>query len=220
MENRGIEDMRFVRFIEDDGTVIYYSTYTAYSEQGILPKFISTQDFRHFKVKPVNGKYVRNKGVALFPRRINGRYAMLGRIDGHSNYVMLSDSINTWSTDVKKIQGPEYPWEFVQVGNCGSPLETDKGWLVITHGVGPVRRYCLGAILLDRDDPTKVIARLERPLMMPNEEEREGYVPNVIYSCGAIINNGELIIPYSMSDYASSFAVVALDELFDKMLKG
>ena len=218
-EAKGIEDMRFVRFVDDDGTITFYSTYSAYSNVGILPKFISTKDFRHFKVKPVRGEYAKDKGMALFPRRIKGKYAMLSRIDGINNYVMFSDEMNVWSTHPKKIQEPKYPWEFVQVGNCGSPLETDKGWLVITHGVGPMRRYSFGAILLDLDDPTELIARLEEPLMMPNEDEREGYVPNVVYSCGAIINNGEVIIPYSMSDYASSFAAVALDELFDKMLK-
>jgi len=219
MENKGVEDMRIVRFTENDGAVTYYSTYTAYSEHGILPKFISTQDFRHFKVKPINGEYARNKGMALFPRRINGQYVMMARLDGVSHYVLFSDSINAWSTDAKKILGPEHPWEFRQVGNCGSPLETDEGWLVVTHGVGPVRRYYLGAMLLDKHDPTKIIARLEDPLMMPNEEEREGYVPNVVYSCGAIINNGELIIAYGMSDYASSFAAVPLDRLFAKMQK-
>ncbi|NNL43563.1 MAG: glycosidase [Desulfobacterales bacterium] len=219
MENKGVEDVRIVRFTEDDGAVTYYSTYTAYSEHGILPKFISTKDFRHFTVKPINGEYARNKGMALFPRRIKGRYVMLARLDGASHYVLFSDSINVWSTDAKKILGPEHPWEFIQVGNCGSPLETDEGWLVVTHGVGPVRRYCLGAMLLDRHDPTKIIARLQDPLMMPNEEEREGYVPNVVYSCGAIINNGELIIAYGMSDSASSFAAVSLDRLFAKMQK-
>jgi len=219
MENRGIEDMRVVRFMEDDGAVTYYSTYTAYSKYGILPKFISTQDFRHFTVKPINGKYVRNKNMALFPRRIKGRYVMLARLDGVSHYILFSDSINAWSMDAKKTLGPEHPWEFLQVGNCGSPLETDEGWLVVTHGVGPMRRYSLGAMLLDTHDPTKIIARLEDPLMMPNEEEREGYVPNVVYSCGTIINNGELIIAYGMSDYASSFAAVPLDRLFAKMKK-
>jgi len=219
MENKGVEDVRVVRFTEDDGAVTYYSTYTAYSEHGILPKFISTQDFRHFTVKPINGEYARNKGMALFPRRIKGRYVMLARLDGVNHYVLFSDGINVWSTDAKKILGPEHPWEFLQVGNCGSPLETDEGWLVVTHGVGPVRRYCLGAMLLDKHDPSKIIARLEDPLMMPNEEEREGYVPNVVYSCGAIINNGELIIAYAMSDYASSFAAVPLDRLFAKMQK-
>lgn len=218
-EAKGIEDMRFVRFMDDDGTITFYSTYSAYSNIGILPKFISTKDFRHFKVKPVRGEYVKNKGLALFPRRIKNKYAMLSRVDGVNNYAMFSDYINVWNTYPKKVNMPEYPWEFVQVGNCGSPLETDKGWLVITHGVGPMRRYSLGAILLDLDDPSRLIARLEDPLMIPNEEEREGYVPNVVYSCGAIINNGELIIPYSISDYASSFVAVGLDELFSKMQK-
>ncbi len=216
-ESKGIEDMRFVRFVEEDGDVIYASTYTAFSEIGIVPKFIITKHFRRFKVIPLNGEYAMGKGLALFPRRIKGKYAMLSRIDGENNYVMFSDEINVWVEPPKMIHGPEYPWEFVQVGNCGAPIETPEGWLVLTHGVGPVRRYCLGAILLDLEDPTRMIARLEEPLMVPNEDEREGYVPNVVYSCGAIVNNGELVIPYSMSDYASSFATVPLDLLFKKM---
>ncbi len=218
-ESKGIEDMRFVKFIDDDGSITYYSTYTGYSGSGILSKFISTKDFRKFKVLPVNGEYARDKGMALFPRKIKGKYVMLSRIDGFSNYIMKSDKINIWTNRPVKIQEPIYPWELIQVGNCGSPLETDKGWLVITHGVGPVRQYSLGAMLLDIDNPAKVIARMETPLMVPNEDEREGYVPNVIYSCGSIIHNGEIIIPYSMSDYASSFAAVNLDTLLDTLLE-
>ncbi|RLB93259.1 MAG: glycosidase [Deltaproteobacteria bacterium] len=215
-ESKGIEDMRFVEFIDDDGSIIYYSTYTGYSEGGILPKFISTKDFRKFKVLPMNGEYAKDKGMALFPRKIKGKYVMLSRLDGASNYIMNSDKINIWNNRPQKIHEPTYPWELIQVGNCGSPLETKQGWLVITHGVGPVRQYSLGAILLDLDNPTKVIARMKTPLMVPNEDEREGYVPNVVYSCGSILHNGELIIPYSMSDYASGFAAVNLETLLDK----
>ena len=216
-ETNGIEDARFVRFVDDDGTVTYYATYTAYNGHSILPNLLETKDFYHFEIKPLNGKYVQNKGMALFPRKINGQYAMISRYDGFCNFIMFSDSINLWQ-NVKKIQEPLYPWEFIKIGNAGSPLETDKGWLVITHSVGPMRNYTLGAILLDLDDPTKVIARLKEPLLVPNDEERDGYVPNVVYSCGSIIVNNELIIPYAMSDYASTFATVSLDELFHELL--
>ena len=216
-ETNGIEDARFVRFVDDDGSVKYYATYTAYNGYSILPKLLETEDFYHFKISPINGEYVQNKGLALFPRKIKGQYAMLSRFDGFSSYIMFSKNIHVWH-EIKKIQEPLYPWEFIQIGNAGSPLETEKGWLVITHGVGPMRRYCLGALLLDLENPTKVIARLKEPLLMPNEEEREGYVPNVVYSCGSIIHDNELIIPYSMSDYASTFASVSMEELFDELL--
>ena len=216
-ESKGIEDARFVRFVDDDGSVIYYATYTAYNGERILPQLIETCDFLSFKISTLNGKQAQGKGMALFPRRIKGRYVMLARLDGVSHYVLFSDSINVWSTDAKKILGPEHPWEFLQVGNCGSPLETDEGWLVVTHGVGPVRRYCLGAMLLDTHDPTKIIARLEDPLMIPNEEEREGYVPNVVYSCGAMIHDENLYIPYAMSDLATSIACVPLDKLLAQL---
>ncbi len=216
-ETKGIEDARFVRFIDDDGCVTYYATYTAYNGFAILPKLLETKDFYHFKIMPLNGEYVQNKGLALFPRKINGKYAMISRIDGVNNYIMFSDNINLWR-NAKKIQEPKQPWEFIQVGNCGSPIETEKGWLLITHAVGPMRKYSLGAILLDLEDPTKVIGRLRKPLLMPNDEEREGYVPNVIYSCGSIVHNNELIIPYAMADFASSFASVPLNELLDELL--
>lgn len=217
-ESNGIEDARFVRFVDDDGSVIYYATYTAYDGFAVLPKLLATKDFYHFKDMPINGEYAQNKCLALFPRKIKGQYAMLSRIDGVNNYIMFSNKINLWRK-IKKIQEPEYPWEFIQIGNCGSPIETEKGWLVITHGVGPMRKYCLGAVLLDLEDPTKVIGKLREPLLSPNEEEREGYVPNVIYSCGSIIHNNELIIPYAMADYGSTFATVPLDELLDELLK-
>ena len=219
-ESNGIEDARFVRFTGDDGSVIYYATYTAYNGYAILPKLLETKDFYHFRVTPINGEHAQNKGMALFPRKINGKYAMISRCDGVNNYIMLSDNINLWQQNVKKIQNPLYPWEFIQIGNSGSPIETKEGWLIVTHGVGPMRRYCLGATLLDLEDPTKVIAHLKDPLLVPNEEEREGYVPNVVYSCGSMIHNNELIIPYAMSDFASTFASISMEELFSKLLKG
>ena len=215
-ESNGIEDARFVRFVDDDSSVTYYATYTAYNGFTILPKLIETRDFYHFRIMPINGEYAQNKGMALFPRKINGRYAMVSRVDGVSNYIMFSDDIHYWQ-DAELIQEPQFPWQFIQIGNCGSPIETDKGWILLTHGVGPMRRYCLGVTLLDLDNPTKVIGQTREPLMRPNDEEREGYVPNVLYSCGAIIHNNELVIPYAMADYASTFATVSLDELFAKL---
>jgi len=177
---------------------------------------MKTTDFYHFKVMPINGAYAQNKGMSRFPRKINGKYAIISRSDGINNYIMFSDDINIWET-AKKIQEPSQPWELIKIGNSGSPLETEKGWLLITHGVGPMRSYSLGAILLDKNDPSKVIGHLNEPLLTPNEEEREGYVPNVVYSCGSIIHNNELIIAYGMSDYASGFACISLDELFEKL---
>ncbi len=215
-EKKGIEDARFVRFTNDDGKVTYYATYTAYNGYAILPKLIATQDFYYFKVSPLHGKYAQNKDLALFPRKINGQYAMVGRYDGVNNYIMFSDKVNLWQ-NAKLLQQPSYPWEFIQIGNSGSPIETPDGWLLIIHGVGPMRRYSLGAILLDLDNPEKVIGHLKSPLMVPNEKEREGYVPNVIYSCGSIIHNNELIIPYAMSDYASSFVTVPVKDLLEEL---
>ncbi len=174
------------------------------------------QDFYYFKVSPLHGKYAQNKDLALFPRKVNGQYAMVGRYDGVNNYIMFSDKVNMWQ-NAKLLQQPLYPWEFIQIGNSGSPIETPEGWLLIIHGVGPMRRYSLGAILLDLDNPEKVIGHLKSPLMVPNETEREGYVPNVIYSCGSIIHNNELIIPYAMSDYASSFVTVPVKDLLEEL---
>jgi len=216
-ESSGIEDARFVKFVDDDNSITYYATYTAYDGFTILPKLLKTKDFYHFKVMPIYGEYVHNKGIALFPRKINGKYALISRSDGVNNYIMFSDNINIWRK-AQKIQEPLYPWEFVQIGNAGSPIETEKGWLVITHGVGPLRRYYLGAALLDLENPTKLIARLKDPLLTPNDVEREGYVPNVVYSCGSIIHNNELIIPYGISDFASTFATISMDELLDELL--
>ncbi len=216
-ESNGIEDARFVKFTEDNGSVTYYATYTAYNGRTIMPKLIETKDFYHFKFMPIYGENAQNKGMALFPRKINGKYAMLSRLDGINNYVMFSDDINLWH-DVQKIQEPKFPWEFIQVGNSGSPIETKYGWLVITHGVGTMRKYSLGAILLDLNDPTKIIGQLAEPLLSPNETEREGYVPNVVYSCGSIINNDELVLPYAASDTASTYATIPLQELLNRLV--
>ncbi|MCF8129995.1 MAG: glycoside hydrolase family 130 protein [Deltaproteobacteria bacterium] len=217
-ESRGIEDARFVQFYDENQEFTYYATYTAYNGFTILPQLIETKDFIKFKVITLNGKAVQNKGMALFPRKIGGRYAMLSRQDGENNHIMFSDNIHFWQ-ETQIIQEPEYPWEFIQIGNCGSPLETDKGWIVLTHGVGPMRKYCIGAMLLDLENPAKVIARLEEPLLAPREKEREGYVPNVVYTCGAIFHNSDLVIPYGMSDIACGIAVVDLGELISAMHK-
>lgn len=211
-ESRGIEDARFVRFTDDDGTVTVFATYTAYNGYTIIPKLISTDDFYSFRVMPLYGSGSKNKNLALFPQKIKGKYAMLSRIDGVNNYLMFSDKPNQWD-NAEIIQEPKYSWEFTQIGNCGSPIWTEEGWLVITHGVGAMRRYCIGASLFDLDNPCKEIGRLKEPLLSPREDEREGYVPNVVYSCGSIIHNNSLILPYAVSDYSSTYAVVDLAEL-------
>ena len=215
-QSNGIEDARFVLFQNEDGTRTYYATYTAYDGRVILPQFLETSDFLHFKFITLNGPAVENKGMALFPRKIKGLYAMLGRQDAENIYVMFSDDLHFWYTKQLVLE-PSFPWEFIQLGTCGSPIETEAGWLVISHGVGPMRKYCLGAFLLDRDDPTRVIGRLREPLIEPNKNEREGYVPNVVYSCGSLLHGGQLIIPYGMSDYATTFATVPLDEVLAAM---
>jgi predicted GH43/DUF377 family glycosyl hydrolase len=215
-QSNGIEDARFVRFTNDDGRLNYYATYTAYDGKITLPQLLETPDFVHFKFNTLNGPAVQNKGMALFPRKINGQYAMLSRQDDENIFIMLSDNIHFW-TDPKLVLAPAQPWEFIKMGNCGSPIETEAGWLVLSHGVGAMRKYCLGAFLLDLKDPTRVIGRLTEPLLAPNEAEREGYVPNVVYTCGALVHGNELIIPYAMSDSATSFATVPLDELLAAM---
>jgi predicted GH43/DUF377 family glycosyl hydrolase len=217
-ETNGIEDARFVRFTHDDGRVSYYATYTAYDGRLTLPQLLETEDFLHFKVSTLNGPEVRNKGFALFPRMVNGQYAMLSRQDNENIYLMYSDMPHFWYTK-ELIAKPTYSWEFVQLGNCGSPIETEAGWLVLTHGVGPMRKYALGACLLDRHDPSRVIGRLETPLLEPNANEREGYVPNVVYSCGALPHGRDLVIPYAMSDYASTFATVPIDDVLNAMTR-
>jgi beta-1,2-mannobiose phosphorylase / 1,2-beta-oligomannan phosphorylase len=215
-EKNGIEDARFVKFTDENNTVTYYATYTAYNGMAILPKLLDTSDFYHFRILPVHGEIAQNKGMAMFPRKVNGKYAMLCRLDGFNNYIAFSDNITIWR-EAKLLQQPKYPWEFIQIGNCGSPIETDEGWLVITHGVGQMREYSIGASLFDLHDPEKEIGRLKSPLIMPNATEREGYVPNVVYSCGSIIHNNDLIIPYAMSDYASTYATVNLRELLSEL---
>ena len=215
-EKNGIEDARFVKFIEENGEVNYYATYTAYDGMYILPKLLTTKNFYNFKGLPIHGELAQNKGMALFPRKINGKYVMLCRIDGVNNYIAYSDNINVWR-EAKLIQRPKFSWDLVQVGNCGSPIETKDGWLVITHGVGPMREYVLGASLYELDNPEKEIGRLKTPLLAPNVEEREGYVPNVVYSCGSIIHNKDLIIPYGMSDCASTYASINLVELLNEL---
>jgi len=214
-ESKGIEDARFVKFKNDD-ELCYYATYTAYDGALIMPKLLQTTDFYTFKMMPLYGEGAQNKNLALFPRKINGKYAMISRIDGCNNYIMYSDKINIWEKPVM-LQQPKFTWEFIQIGNCGSPIETEDGWIVITHGVGPMRRYVLGASLLKLDDPSIEIGRLKEPLLIPNSDEREGYVPNVLYSCGSIVHNGKLIIPYGVSDSSSAFAQVDLDELITKL---
>lgn len=215
-EINGIEDARFVEFVDDDGQRTYYATYTAYDGKVIFPQLLETKDFHHFKISTLNGPEVKNKGMALFPRKINGHYAMISRQDNENIFLMYSEHLHFWYTK-QLILKPTYSWEFVQLGNCGSPIETDAGWLVLSHGVGAMREYSIGAFLLDIDDPSKVIGRLEEPLLSPNENEREGYVPNVVYSCGGAIHGDELIIPYAMSDHASSIAKVNVSELLKKL---
>lgn len=215
-EINGIEDARFVAFQDDDGKVTYYATYTAYDGTVTMPQLLQTEDFVSFEMTTLNGPEIHNKGMALFPRRIKGHYAMLSRQDNENIFLMCSDHLHFWYTKEVLLR-PTYPWEYVQLGNCGSPIELAEGWLVLTHGVGPMRQYAIGALLLDKDDPSHVIGRLHEPLLMPLPQEREGYVPNVVYSCGAQIHNDELILPYAMSDYASSFAVVPLRELLGAM---
>lgn len=215
-ESNGIEDARFVHFTDDDGSSRYYATYSAYDGQMVLPQLLETEDFLRFRMHTLNGPAVSNKGMALFPRKINGHYAMLGRQDGEHLYLMYSNQLYFWHT-CELIIKPANPWEYVQMGNCGSPIETDAGWLVLTHGVGPMRKYCIGAMLLDLKDPSKILARMHEPLITPNEVEREGYVPNVVYTCGAMVHRGHLVIPYAMSDYATTFATIELKQLLALM---
>jgi predicted GH43/DUF377 family glycosyl hydrolase len=215
-QRNGIEDARFVCFQNDDGTHVYYATFTAFDGKVIVPELVETSDFLRFRFITLNGPAAENKGMAIFPRKINGLYAMLSRQDNENIYLMFSDNVHFWY-ERKALLTPAFPWELVQLGNCGSPIETDAGWLVLSHGVGPMRKYCIGAFLLDRDDPAKVIGRLREPLLKPNKREREGYVPNVVYTCGALLHNGQLIIPYGMADQATGFATVPLDEVLAAM---
>ncbi len=215
-QRNGIEDARFVHFRNDDGTHTYYATFTAYDGKVVMPELVETSDFLLFRFRTLNGPAAQNKGMALFPRKIDGRYAMLSRQDNENIYVMFSDNVHFWN-ERSLLLKPMFPWELVQMGNCGSPIETDAGWLVLSHGVGPMREYCIGAFLLDLVDPTKVIGRLREPLLKANANEREGYVPNVVYTCGFSLHNGELIVPYGLADYATGFATIPLAEVLEAM---
>jgi len=215
-QRNGIEDARFVYFQNDDGTHIYYATFTAFDGRTIVPELLETTDFLRLRFLSLNGPAAENKGMALFPRKINGLYAMLSRQDNENIFLMYSDNVHFWNERTLLLK-PSFPWELVQIGNCGSPIETDAGWLVLSHGVGPMRKYCIGAFLLDLEDPSKVIGRLREPLLQPNENEREGYVPNALYTCGGLLHNGELIIPYGMADHAVGFATVPLTEVLAEM---
>jgi predicted GH43/DUF377 family glycosyl hydrolase len=215
-ESNGIEDARFVRFLEEDGSPTYYATYTAFNGKAILPQFLETPDFRNFRVCTLNGNAVQNKGMSLFPRRVNGHFAMISRQDDENLWLMFSDNLHFWN-DPQLLLGPRQPWEYVKIGNCGSPIETEWGWLLITHGVGPMRRYCMGAMLLDLHDPGRVIGCLREPLVEPTEAFREGYVPNVVYSCGAMAHRGRIILPYAVSDTSSTIGTIDLAELLDAL---
>ena len=215
-ESNGMEDARFVRFVEDDGSVLYYATYTAYNGRAILPQLLETTDFLDFHALTLNGRAVQNKGMALFPRRIAGRYAMISRQDDENLYLMFSDNPHFWS-EPQLLRRPRMGWEMVKIGNCGSPIETEAGWLVITHGVGPMRKYCIGAMLLDLQDPTKILKELEEPLLSPEGHGREGYVPNVVYTCGALLHRGRLILPYGLSDTACTVVTMDVGELLAAM---
>ncbi|MCW3837310.1 glycoside hydrolase family 130 protein [Sphingomonas canadensis] len=215
-QRHGIEDLRLVRFVDDDGSSTYLGTYTAYSGQAIRQEVLRTVDFRDFELRPLTGSAASGKGMALFPRRVGGRYAMLSRHDHENLWFLTSDSLHQWSGGVRAV-APRWPWEFVQVGNCGSPIEIEEGWLVVTHGVGVMRNYGIGACLLDRDDPSKLLARMSRPLVRADGGEREGYVPNVTYSCGAMVHGRVLVLPYAIADSFTTFATVPLDALLAEM---
>lgn len=218
-ESHGMEDARFVRFVEEDGSVCYYATYTAYDGHAILPQLIESADFLHFGVRTLGGRCVQNKGMALFPRRIGGKFAMLSRHDGESLYYLTSDNVRSWN-EARELSVPCHPWEAVQIGNCGSPIETRAGWLVLTHGVGAMRSYAIGALLLDLDDPQRIIGQLAEPLLAPIADEREGYVPNVVYTCGGIVHAGTLVLPYGYSDAGIAIATVPIDELLLRLRDG
>jgi predicted GH43/DUF377 family glycosyl hydrolase len=215
-ESHGMEDARFVRFIEDHGRVMYYATYTAYDGNHVVPQLLATEDFRTFRAHQLSGPAARNKGMALFPRRVDGRYVGLSRWDRESISVSESDDLWTWGPPAT-IQVPEHPWEVTQIGNCGSPIETSAGWLVLTHGVGPMRTYALGATLLDLDDPHRVIATLPEPLLTAAADERNGYVPNVVYTCGGLVHGEGLVLPFGFGDRGIGIALVDLPSLLDRL---
>jgi predicted GH43/DUF377 family glycosyl hydrolase len=215
-ETRGMEDARFVRFTDDDGSTTYYATYTAFDGYEIVPQLIQTDDFLTFRVGTLHGPAAQNKGMALFPRKIRGNYVMLSRRDRENLHLATSGDVRHW-TDINELHRPRHSWELVQIGNCGSPLETSAGWLVITHGVGPMRQYVISALLLDLEDPRRVVGQLRKPLLTPEGSEREGYVPNVVYSCGAMINGDDLVLPYGLSDAAVGVAMISLPALLAEL---
>ena len=214
-QSNGIEDARFVEF-SDGGRTTYYATYTAYRGTAIRSELIETGDFLSFRMSPLQGAAARNKGMALFPRRIGGKYAMIARQDNENLYLVYSDDLYRWEGG-QPILKPQFPWEFVQIGNCGSPIELEEGWLLLTHGVGPIRKYSIGAALLDKRDPSRVLARSSEPLLRPEPSEREGYVPNVVYTCGAMRHNDQIILPYAVSDTFSNFATIKISALMQAM---
>lgn len=216
-QSNGIEDARFVEFLET-GRKTYYATYTAYSGRAIRSELIQTTDFRTFRLTPLRGAAARNKGMALFPRKIGGRYAMIGRQDNENLYLVYSDDLYSWDTKGDLVLQPKHPWEFVQIGTCGSPIELDEGWLLLTHGVGPVRKYSIGAVLLDKEDPSIVLGRSCEPLVHPDPTEREGYVPNVVYTCGLMRHADQIILPYAISDTYSNFATINIAVLIEALL--
>jgi predicted GH43/DUF377 family glycosyl hydrolase len=215
-ETHGMEDARFVRFVDDDGTTTYYATYTAYDGAHVGSQLLATSDFRTFTSTQLTGQGARNKGMALFPRRIDGRYVALSRWDREANAIVTSHDPTVWDDPVS-LQRPTEPWDLVQLGNCGSPIETPAGWIMLTHGVGPMRRYAIGAELLDLDDPTRVIGHLTEPLLTPAEDERDGYVPNVVYSCGAMVHRDTIVVPYGLADANVGVAAISLRQLLDRL---
>ena len=215
-QRQGIEDLRLVRFVEEDGATTYHGTYTAFSGAEAKPELLSTDDFSRFTMCALSGDAAGAKGMALFPRRVGGQFVMLGRQDSESIWLHRSDTLLDWSGG-GKVVSPCYPWEFVQMGNCGSPLEIDEGWLVFTHGVGTVRNYCMGACLLDKDDPSKLLARTPQPILAPSADERDGYVPNVVYSCGALLHGRDVMIPFGVADNFAAFATTTVDRLLAVM---
>jgi predicted GH43/DUF377 family glycosyl hydrolase len=215
-ESHGLEDARFVRFTGDDGSVVYYATYTAYDGEHISQQLLETTDFRTFTSAPMGGPAAANKGLALFPRRVGGRFAALSRCDRETNTLAFSDNPRAWDTAVP-CQAPAHSWEVLQLGNCGSPIETEAGWLVLTHAVGPMRTYSIGALLLDLDEPSKILGRLRQPLLRPAPDEQNGYVPNVVYSCGSLVHAGTLVLPYGIGDAAIGIATVPLADLLDAL---
>ncbi|MGC4030279.1 MAG: glycoside hydrolase family 130 protein [Tepidisphaeraceae bacterium] len=216
-QSNGLEDLRLTRFVDDDGSIIYHGTYTAYNGVRTMPMLLHTRDFHRIEFASLNGAAAANKGMAIFPRKINGKYVMCSRIDGENLFISFSDSVHFWET-AEMLISPRHPWELMQIGNCGAPIETPQGWILLTHGVGPMRTYAIGAMLLDLNDPRKVIGHLKEPIITPDGADREGYVPNVVYTCGAMEVAGDLFIPFAMADKSTSFVVIPTQELVNKLL--